>query len=356
MLSGDNSIIKQAVNAKTQTDIAQEKEILEQATVVAMGKSKYGNVEKDYLDEELNKTPGSENYNSKSTKKGIIVTYTTSGRSYIIDTDGNIIAYEMPKKTEFYAKLYTDGTLILSSTEYTDSERIVEQEFRNVDLNNKDGGNYWSSYEYKTKVKKVIIYDEIVPTTTAHLFGGLTNLTNIENIDKINTSLVTDMNNMFYYCSNLTNLDVSNFDTSNVTDMSYMFYNCKSLANLDVDVFYTNNVKNMSNLFYGCSGLTNLNVSEFNTVNTTNMSGMFYGCSGLTELKINNFNTSNTTDMSKMFWYCKNLTNLDIRNFDTKLVTNISEMFYGCEKVNNLDVSGFNTENVKSMKRNVRSL
>ena len=47
---------------------------------------------------------------------------------------------------------------------------------------------------------------------------------------------IEDMSNMFYYCNNLTNLDLSNFDTSNVTDMSNMFYYCNSLTNLDLRV------------------------------------------------------------------------------------------------------------------------
>ena len=46
------------------------------------------------------------------------------------------------------------------------------------------------------------------------------------------TKGVTDMCNMFYNCSRLTNLDVSNFDTSQVTDMSYMFSDCSSLTNV----------------------------------------------------------------------------------------------------------------------------
>ena len=183
MLSGDNSIIKHAGNAKTQTNIAEEKEILEQATVIAMGKSKYGNVEKSYLDEELNKKLGSENYTSKSKKKGIIVTYTISDRSYIIDTDGNVTEYEIPNETEVYAKLYDDGTLILSSTDYTDSERTVKNDFGKVEGKNEN--NYWSTSSYRELVEKVIIYDEIVPTDISSWFMYLYNLTEIENIENL---------------------------------------------------------------------------------------------------------------------------------------------------------------------------
>ena len=50
---------------------------------------------------------------------------------------------------------------------------------------------------------------------------------------------------MFSECSNLTNLDVSNFNTSNVTSMSEMFSGCSNLTNLDVSNFNTSNVTNM---------------------------------------------------------------------------------------------------------------
>ena len=97
MLSGDNSIIKQAGNAKTQTDIAQEKEILEQATVVAMGKSKYGNIEKQYLDPELNKYP--EIDGTDDSEDGIEVTF-KSGRVYKVNAaDGDVSEIIPPDRT-----------------------------------------------------------------------------------------------------------------------------------------------------------------------------------------------------------------------------------------------------------------
>ena len=45
---------------------------------------------------------------------------------------------------------------------------------------------------------------------------------------------------MFYGCSSLKNIDVSNFNTFNVTNMSYMFQNCSSLQNLDLSGFNMN--------------------------------------------------------------------------------------------------------------------
>ena len=90
MLSGDNGILKQAGNAKTQTDIAEEKEILQTASLAAMGKSKYGDITKEKLDNELDNNIGNENYSSELVENGISVTFKNSERTYIIDYNGNV--------------------------------------------------------------------------------------------------------------------------------------------------------------------------------------------------------------------------------------------------------------------------
>ena len=54
-------------------------------------------------------------------------------------------------------------------------------------------------------------------------------------------------------------------------------------------------------MFYGCSALTSLNVSNFNTAKVTDMRCMFYGCSALTTIYCNDDWKSdvvqNSTDM-----------------------------------------------------------
>ena len=90
MLSGDNGILGQAGNAKTQTDVAQEKEIIDIAVVHAMGKSKYRDITKDNLDTELNKN--SEIESTEQTNKGIVVTF-KSNRAYLVNSDGDVSSY-----------------------------------------------------------------------------------------------------------------------------------------------------------------------------------------------------------------------------------------------------------------------
>ena len=43
----------------------------------------------------------------------------------------------------------------------------------------------------------------------------------------------------------------------------------------------------MYRMFYGCSSLTSINLSNFNTSNVTYMYGMFSGCSKLKKENIN---------------------------------------------------------------------
>ena len=83
-------------------------------------------------------------------------------------------------------------------------------------------------------------------------------------------------------------------------------------------------------MFWECSSLTSLNMSNFDTSNSLNMSDMFHGCSGLTSLGVGNFNTSKVKDMSDMFHGCSNLTSLDLSSFDTGKVTNYNDMLKLC--------------------------
>ena len=185
-------------------------------------------------------------------------------------------------------------------------------------------------------------------TAMENMFYFCKQLTRID-VSGFNTSNVVNMTKMFSNCSSLTNLDVSSFNTSNVVNMANMFSNCSSLTNLDVSKFDTSNVVNMTNMFWSCSSLTNLDVSSFNTSKVTNMSNMFDHCQKLTSLDLTSFNTSNVTNMTNMFYCCESLTNLDISSFDTSKVTSMTQMFSNCENLTVLDISGFDTSNVTSM-------
>nr|MCR4560367.1 BspA family leucine-rich repeat surface protein [Bacteroidales bacterium] len=199
------------------------------------------------------------------------------------------------------------------------------------DLNTGDNTPEW--YNNNTNVTKVV-FDESFksarPTSCARWFWDFTNLETIEHLEYLNTSSVTTMKIMFYYCTKLSTLDVSHFNTANVEDMGEMFGHCK-VTELDVSNFNTAKVKETYAMFYDCSNLTDIDVSNFNTASVTKMREMFYGCSGLTTLDLSSFNTTQVADMNAMFYDCNNLTTIKVSNeWTTSNVSDGANMFYGC--------------------------
>ena len=181
------------------------------------------------------------------------------------------------------------------------------------------------------------------------MFYGCSSLTSL-NLSNFNTANVTNMSEMFCNCSSLTSFNLSCFNTANVTDMSWMFTSCRNLNSIDLSNFNTANVTNMSYMFFDCSSLTSINLSNFNTYNVTNMSHMLADCSNLTSINISNFNTANVTDMSWMFRDCSSLTSLNLSNFNTASVTIMHNMFINCINLTSLNLSNFNTANVNDMR------
>lgn len=113
------------------------------------------------------------------------------------------------------------------------------------------------------------------------------------------------MARMFYRCSSLTSLDLSNFNTYNVKDMGDMFNGCNSLASLDVHNFNTANVTTMTNMFCGCSSLKSLDLSSF-IVNIV-IYGLFKDCSSLRTIYAGNWNAGDSYCDPAPFSGCSNL-------------------------------------------------
>ena len=240
---------------------------------------------------------------------------------------------------------YADGTLTFRCGY---KKTLGENEY---ELNS--GKNQPKWYTYNNNISRVVFeasFANARPTSCYAWFQDFIKLKQIEGIENLNTENVTDMSDMFRFCSSLTSLDVTHFNTGNVTSMADMFSSCPRLAELDVTHFNTANVKDMSDMFASCSGLISLDVTHFNTANVKDMSNMFYGCSGLISLDVTNFNTANVTSMRNMFASCSGLISLDVTHFNTANVKDMSNMFYGCSGLISLDVTNFNTANVTNMR------
>ena len=199
-------------------------------------------------------------------------------------------------------------------------------------------GIYKIQYKFKKNLTKI-----------NHIFYDCSYLSNID-LSNLITLNITETIYMFYGCKNLIKINLSSFNTRNIYDMSYMFYGCQSVVDLDLSDFDTKNVYNMEKMFSGCSSLTKINLSNFITQNVKDMNCIFSGCNSLNDLDLSNFDTQNVNDMSYLFCECNSLTDINLsKKFDTRNVNNMIYMFFGCISLKNLDLSNFNTEKVTSM-------
>lgn len=228
-------------------------------------------------------------------------------------------------------------------------------------------GNYPNWDTHAAEIKKVVFkagFRDETHTTCSKWFSGCTNLTSIEGIEHLNTSNVTNMNEMFDQCSNLETLDLSHFNTEKVGNMSNMFNGCTKLRDLNISSFNTENVTNMYGMFYGCSSLDSLDLSHFNTRNVRKdgMNYMFNGCSSLSYLNVSNFTTDKPgMQLDGLFQGCSSLQTLDLSSFDTGGASSVTDMFDGCSALQTIYVSDlfkFNNNSVSSsnMFRDCRSL
>ena len=150
-------------------------------------------------------------------------------------------------------------------------------------------------------IKKIEITKPLKLVGDAHgVFKWLTGLTEIKGLNQVDTSAVTNMEDMFNQCENLTSLDLSSFNTAGVTSMRNMFVNCKGLTSLDLQNFNTEKVTDMYDMFAECASLKTLNISSFQMSQVTNKTGVLSGLSNLSILILgpNNFlkNTYLNTD------------------------------------------------------------
>lgn len=186
-------------------------------------------------------------------------------------------------------------------------------------------------------VKKVAFDESFAtarPVSTFFWFNGLTNLAEIEGMEYLNTSEVTDMEGMFMNCTSIAHLDLSHFNTSKVTSMPALFFNCTNLQEVNLSNFDTSNVTSMTMMFSGCKSLVTLDLSNFNTSNVKFMNIMFSECSDLKILNIGSFDTRNAADnMTMMFQYCGKLETIYVGRKWTATNVGSWAMFNGCNSL-----------------------
>ncbi|MBR1453579.1 MAG: BspA family leucine-rich repeat surface protein, partial [Lachnospiraceae bacterium] len=157
-------------------------------------------------------------------------------------------------------------------------------------------------------------------------FEGLTELTSIDGLDKINMGDVTSMKSMFKDDTKLTTIGgLNSFNTAKVTDMSSMFENCESLSSIEVHDFNTSNVTNTSSMFKNAKALSTLNLKKWNVGKLTSANEMFNGATALTRIDVAkaNSNWTGVKSSTDMFKDCTILVGMSAYSYDPQMTSGI---------------------------------
>ena len=261
---------------------------------------------------------------------------------------------------------------------------------------------------HASDIKKVVFdesFAEVRPTQCYCWFQNCSALTDIQGIQNLNTSEVTNMNYMFHNCRSLITLDLSGFDTQKVDEMYHMFFNCSKLITIFVsDKFVVENVTQSYDMFSYCnklSGAISYDYQKTDKEYANCLTGYFtdiadkgyfmyhavynsdaksltfkYGnknrnAEGQTAYELNTGNAEpgwkEKTDIEVVTFeesfkdarpeschaWLKGLASLSAINniecLNTEECTDMAEMFYGCSTLKKLDLRTFDTRHVTDM-------
>ena len=317
-------------------------------------------------------------------------------------TSARVLAEENPKPYAVFDN--KTGTL----TFYWDNQF---NKFTNpMELNEGTTDPKWKQYASEiTTVEFNPLFQYARPKTCYKWFNGCTNLTEIKGIQYLNTSQVTNMEQMFEDCESLKSLDLSSFNTAKVTNMSGMFFGCSALETILVGSsgWNVDMVKQSNYMFSSCKKLTGGNGTTYQDGNPNGktyaridgMNGRGYFTSleqctphavledspdgGMTLVFRYGYKPDNAKPLNegtadpvwnqdaseittvefdplfkyarpktcyKWFYECSNLTEIKgIKYLNTSEVTNMYSMFTKCSSLQSLDLSSFNTAKVDDM-------
>ena len=170
-------------------------------------------------------------------------------------------------------------------------------------------------------------------------------LEEIIGLDRIDTSRVGYMDNMFDSCASLKKLDLSCWDTSSCTNFSEIFQFCSSLEEVDVSGWQTENNKDFDCIFKECRSLESVDVSQWDTSGAVTMCHTFSGCTSLTGADISGWDVSGVTKFECMFKNCTSLKTAALPHVGGSAVS-IRGMFCGCENISGLEPGAWDVSNV----------
>ena len=180
------------------------------------------------------------------------------------------------------------------------------------------------------------------------MFSGCTSLTRLNGIQNLDTRELTKVGKMFYGCTSLQSLDLSNWIIRENFEAESLFDECTSLTTIiGIENWNINNFINMKHMFRNCKSLTSINMPNFNPINKCDVDELFNGCNSLINVNIIGWHMSSKI---KGWWFrffrnCKSLTELDLSSwvFDEQVnIGGFTSTFQGLTNCQTINLSSWN--------------
>ena len=190
----------------------------------------------------------------------------------------------------------------------TKSNAIMNNFFENKSKSNnkfiktiKNKGNIKSKILNHLRLNALIIIIIIISNIFLQVLPAIKSYLICSNVNKINLKikgtgpkfiLGPDFNNSYY-----PNMVYINGNITNIVNYSYYFDQIDNYVELIWDL----KINYCKYIFFKCSDITEIDLTEFDSSDITNMDYMFTDCISLTKINFTNFDTSNVIEMYDMF-------------------------------------------------------
>lgn len=179
------------------------------------------------------------------------------------------------------------------------------------------------------------------------MFRSCSNLTTA-NISGMNLSNAYQVSNMFDYCEKLQSVNITNckfcINYDGYTRLDYFFEYCYELTTITgLDTLDVSNIDDLYRFFRNCRKLTTVEgIRNWNVSKCERFYGMFDQCYLLTEIPIDNWNAPKCTNIDYLCNECRSLKKINLRGFNLSDVTSTNNTFSGCYSLKKIDMGGHN--------------
>ena len=125
------------------------------------------------------------------------------------------------------------------------------------------GGNWLPLWTGNASSVKKVVFDAsfsgFQPKSMYAWFYGMSDLTQIDGLNHLDTYWVADMRSLFKGCSSIKTIDLNHFNTNNLRYADLMFNYCKNLETIYVGTsWYLTKLKSSSAMFENCDNLVGM--------------------------------------------------------------------------------------------------